>query len=157
MIELSFMLNGAAVTVPVRDSWTLLQTVRDHLGLKGTKEGCGVGVCGTCTVLLDGRPVSSCLTLASNVAGRDVQTIEGLGADGRLHPVQQAFLESTAFQCAFCTSGMIMATTALLASSPDAGEDEIKDYLAGNLCRCGTYTEVLQAVRRARELSRAQG
>ncbi len=157
MVELSFTLNGAAVSVAIRDSWTLLELVRDRLGLKGTKEGCGVGVCGTCTVLVDGRPVSSCLTLAANVADHDVRTIESLPVDGALHPVQQAFLESTAFQCAFCTSGMIMATTALLASCPDAADDEIKDYLAGNLCRCGTYQEVLQAVRRARELARVKG
>jgi aerobic carbon-monoxide dehydrogenase small subunit len=155
MDDVSFTLNGSGTAVPVRAHWTLLQVLRDRLGLKGTKEGCGVGVCGTCTVLVDGRPVSSCLTLAVNVAGREVRTIEGLSADGRLHPVQQAFQESTAFQCAFCTAGMIMATTALLESRPDADTDEVKDYLAGNLCRCGTYEEVLQAVVRARELVRA--
>lgn len=156
MDEVTFTLNGTGTTVPVRAHWTLLQVLRDRLGLKGTKEGCGVGVCGTCTVLIDGRPVSSCLTLAVNVAGRRVRTVEGLSADGRLHPVQQAFLEATAFQCAFCTAGMIMATTALLESHPDAATDEVKDYLAGNLCRCGTYEEVLQAVGRARELARAR-
>lgn len=155
MMDLALTLNGAAVSVPVESNWTLLQVLRDRLGLKGAKEGCGVGVCGTCTVLLDGRPVSSCLTLATNVAGRNVLTIEGLGGDGHLDPVQQAFLESTAFQCAFCTSGMIMATKALLTSMADPSDDEVKDYLAGNLCRCGTYVEVLQAVTRARELVRA--
>lgn len=155
MTDLTLTLNGAAVSVSVESNWTLLQVLRDRLGLKGAKEGCGVGVCGTCTVLLDGRPISSCLTLATNVAGRDVLTIEGLGGDGHLDPVQQAFLESTAFQCAFCTSGMIMATKALLSSMPDPSDTEVKDYLAGNLCRCGTYVEVLQAVRRARELVQA--
>jgi len=154
MTDLQFTLNGRSQSVPARAHWTLLQVLRDRLGLTGTKEGCGVGVCGTCTVLLDGRPVSSCLTLATNVAGRDVLTIEGMNAGGGYHPVQQAFLESTAFQCAFCTSGMIMATHALLMSHDDPTEDEVKDYLAGNLCRCGSYVEILQAVRRARELSR---
>lgn len=155
MTEIQFTLNGRTVSVPARAHWTLLQVLRDHLGLTGTKEGCGVGVCGTCTVLLDGRPVSSCLALAANVAERTVLTIEGMSAGGGYHPVQQAFLESTAFQCAFCTSGMIMATHALLTSHDDPTEDEVKDYLAGNLCRCGSYVEILQAVRRARELSRA--
>jgi len=155
MTDLTLTLNGAAVSVSVQSNWTLLQVLRDRLGLKGAKEGCGVGVCGTCTVLLDGRPISSCLMLATNVAGRDVLTIEGLGGDGHLDPVQQAFLESTAFQCAFCTSGMIMATKALLSSMPDPSDEEVKDYLAGNLCRCGTYVEVLRAVRRARELVQA--
>lgn len=156
MTDLVWTLNGELVAVPVEPNWTLLHVLRDRLGLKGAKEGCGVGVCGTCTVLLNGRPVSSCLTLATNADGAEIGTIEGLGRDGHLDPVQQAFLESTAFQCAFCTSGMIMATKALLSSRPDPSDDEVKDYLAGNLCRCGTYIEVLQAVRRARELSRAQ-
>jgi aerobic-type carbon monoxide dehydrogenase small subunit (CoxS/CutS family) len=153
MTDIAFTLNGRVVTASTRSHWTLLQLLRDRLGLTGTKEGCGVGVCGTCTVLLEGRPVSSCLTLAANVAGREVVTIEGMSTDGRLHPVQQAFLESTAFQCAFCTAGMIMATHALLTSCEDPSEDDVKDYLAGNLCRCGSYVEILQAVRRARELS----
>ena len=155
MTAIRVTVNGTEVSVPIESNWTLLQVLRDRLGLKGTKEGCGVGVCGTCTVLLDGQPVSSCLTLASNADGCDVLTIEGLGADGRLDPVQQSFLESTAFQCAFCTSGMIMATKALLATVQDPSDHEVKDYLAGNLCRCGTYIEVLQAVRRARELARS--
>ncbi|HXJ82470.1 MAG TPA: (2Fe-2S)-binding protein [Candidatus Methylomirabilis sp.] len=157
MTDLRFTLNGSSVSVSARAHWTLLQVLRDRLGLTGTKEGCGVGVCGTCTVLLDGRPVSSCLTLAVNVDGRRVLTIEGMTAGGEYHPVQQAFLESTAFQCAFCTAGMIMATFALLTSHDDPTEEEVKDYLAGNLCRCGSYVEILQAVRRSRELSRTVG
>jgi aerobic-type carbon monoxide dehydrogenase small subunit (CoxS/CutS family) len=155
MKDIQFTLNGRERALSVRPYWTLLQLLRDRLGLVGTKEGCGVGVCGTCTVLLDRRPVSSCLTLAMNVAGLDVVTIEGIGGDGRFDAVQQAFLESTAFQCAFCTSGMIMATHALLASHDDPSDDEVKDYLAGNLCRCGSYVEILKAVRRARELAGA--
>ncbi|HEY7205683.1 MAG TPA: (2Fe-2S)-binding protein [Methylomirabilota bacterium] len=151
-MEIHARVNGTAVSAAIESHWTLLQMLRDRLELKGAKEGCGVGVCGTCTVLLDGRPVSSCLTLASNADGCEVLTIEGLGAGSSLDPVQQAFLDSTAFQCAFCTSGMIMATKALLATNPDPSEEDVKDYLSGNLCRCGTYIEVLQAVKRAREL-----
>jgi aerobic-type carbon monoxide dehydrogenase small subunit (CoxS/CutS family) len=150
-MELSFVLNGRRVSRDLRPDATLLDVLRNRFRLKGAKEGCGVGVCGTCTVLVDGRPVSSCLMLATNVADREVLTIEGLAPRGTLHPIQAAFLESTAFQCAFCTSGMIMATKALLDSRPDPTEDEIKDYLAGNICRCGTYIEVLEAVGRARE------
>ena len=156
MIDLEFTLNGATESLAVQGNWTLLEVLRDRFGLTGTKEGCGVGVCGTCTVLLDGRPVSSCLLLATNVADRNVLTVEGLAVEGRLDPVQQAFLESTAFQCAFCTAGMMMAVKALLAAAPAAGEDEIKDYLAGNLCRCGTYLEVFAAVKRARDLEQAR-
>jgi len=156
MIDLEFTLNGAIESLAVQGNWTLLEVLRDRLGLTGTKEGCGVGVCGTCTVLLDGRPVSSCLLLATNVADRNILTVEGLSVEGRLDPVQQAFLESTAFQCAFCTAGMMMAVKALLTAAPAACDDEIKDYLAGNLCRCGTYIEVLAAVKRARDLAQAR-
>lgn len=153
-MELSFVLNGRRVSQDLRPDATLLDVLRNRFRLKGAKEGCGVGVCGTCTVLVDGRPVSSCLTLVTNVAGRDVLTIEGLAPAGQLHPIQSAFLESTAFQCAFCTSGMIMATKALLDTHDQPTEDQVKDYLAGNICRCGTYIEVLDAVGRARELLR---
>ena len=156
MIDLEFTLNGATESLAVQGNWTLLEVLRDRFGLTGTKEGCGVGVCGTRTVLLDGRPVSSCLLLATNVAARNVLTVEGLSVEGRLDPVQQAFLESTAFQCAFCTAGMMMTVKALLTAAPAAGEDEIKDYLAGNLCRCGTYLEVFAAVKRARDLDQAR-
>jgi len=155
-MEIHVTVNGTPASVAVEAHWTLLQLLRDRLELKGAKEGCGVGVCGTCTVLLDGRPVSSCLTLVSNADGCDVLTIEGLGEGSALDPIQQGFLESTAFQCAFCTSGMIMATKALLAMNPDPSEEDVKDYLSGNLCRCGTYIEVLQAVKRARELVKSR-
>ncbi|HUG74236.1 MAG TPA: (2Fe-2S)-binding protein [Acidimicrobiia bacterium] len=139
-------LNGEERDVEIRDNQTLLDLVRDELSLTGSVEGCGVGVCGSCTVLIDDGPVSSCLTLATNVEGRAVTTIEGLAVDGTLHRVQQAFLEQQAFQCGFCTPGMIMAVTGLLREHPNASEEEARDYLSGNLCRCGTYKEVLAAI-----------
>lgn len=139
-------LNGEERELEIRPNQTLLDLVRDELALTGSVEGCGVGVCGSCTVLLDDAPVSSCLTLATNVEGRAVTTIEGLAMDGTLHQVQQAFLEQQAFQCGFCTPGMIMAVTGLLRENPNPTEEEARDYLSGNLCRCGTYQEVLAAV-----------
>ena len=125
---------------------TLLEILRDDLKLKGTVEGCSVGVCGSCTVLIDGKPVSSCLILASNIEGRAVTTIEGLAQNGALDPVQQTFLKHQAFQCGFCTTGMIMAVKGLLNAYRHPTEEHARDYLSGNLCRCGTYKEVLAAV-----------
>jgi len=125
---------------------TLLAVLRDELQLTGAKEGCGIGMCGACTVLLDGRPISSCLMLAVQAAGHEILTIEGLARDGRLHPVQQAFFDHGAFQCAYCTPGFVLSAAALLAENPAPGEEEIRDYLAGNLCRCGSYPNILRAV-----------
>jgi xanthine dehydrogenase YagT iron-sulfur-binding subunit len=139
-------LNGEDRELEIRSNQTLLDLLRDELMLTGSVEGCGVGVCGSCTVLVDDAPVSSCLTLATNVEGRAVTTIEGLAVDGTLHRVQQAFIDQQAFQCGFCTPGMIMAVTGLLREHPNASEEEARDYLSGNLCRCGTYKEVLAAV-----------
>ena len=141
--------NGRDMELAVAPNWTLLEVLRDDLELRGAVEGCGVGVCGSCTVLIDGRPVSSCLTLATNVEGRAVTTIEGLSRDGELSPVQAAFLQHQAFQCGFCTPGMILAVEALLEADPDPDEAAIRDYLSGNLCRCGTYSAVIEAVRSA--------
>ncbi len=138
--------NGRQRELSVRSSQTLLDVLRDDLRLKGTHEGCSVGVCGSCTVLLDGKPVSSCLMLAANAEGREVLTIEGLGRGSDLDPVQQAFLDKQAFQCGFCTPGMIMAVKGLLNENPKPGEAEVRDYLSGNICRCGTYVEVMAAV-----------
>jgi carbon-monoxide dehydrogenase small subunit len=145
-LTLSTTINGRRQEVSVNSNQTLLEFLRDDLKLKGTVEGCGVGVCGSCTVLIDGKPVSSCLTLSSNIEGREVRTIEGLSQNGELDPVQQAFLKHQAFQCGFCTSGMIMAVKGLLNAHPHPSEDQTRDYLSGNLCRCGTYKEVLAAV-----------
>src|SRR3972149_366594 len=125
---------------------TLLEVLRDDLGLVGAKEGCGVGMCGACTVLVDGKPINGCLTLAELVAGNEVLTVEGLAKDGKLHPIQQAFIDERAFQCAYCTPGFILATAALLNENPSPGEDEIREYLSGNLCRCGSYRNIVKAV-----------
>lgn len=138
--------NGRQREISVKSHQTLLEVLRDDLRLKGTREGCSVGVCGSCTVLVDGKPVSSCLMLASNAEGREVLTIEGLGRDGRLDPVQQAFLDHQAFQCGFCTPGMIMAVKGLLNEHPRPDQARVRDYLSGNICRCGTYEEVMAAV-----------
>jgi len=145
-IHITAAINGRERELSVKPNQTLLEFLRDELHLKGGVEGCGVGVCGSCTVLVDGRPVSACLMLAANVEGRRVTTIEELAHGDRLHPIQQAFIDHQAFQCGYCTPGMIMATKALLESNPHPTEEEIRDFLSGNLCRCGTYGEVLAAV-----------
>ena len=140
-------INGQRQDLRVNANLKLLEFLRDDLKLKGTVEGCSVGVCGSCTVLIDGKPVSSCLTLASNIEDKQVLTIEGLSQYGDLDPVQQVFLKHHAFQCGFCTTGMIMAVKGLLNAYPHPTEEQTRDYLSGNLCRCGTYEEVFAAVR----------
>jgi carbon-monoxide dehydrogenase small subunit len=146
-IDISAVVNGREIHRAVKPNQTLLEWVRDDLRLRGSVEGCGVGVCGSCTMLVNGRPVSSCLMLATNADGKDILTIEGLARGDELDPVQQAFLDNQAFQCGYCTPGMIIATKALLNSNPHPTEAEIRDYLSGNICRCGTYSEVLAAVK----------
>ncbi len=141
--------NGVEHTIDA-GTRTLLSVLRDDLGLVGTKESCGIGMCGACTVLVNGKPMSSCLTLAAQVAGKEIVTIEGLARDGKLHPIQQAFIDHGAFQCAYCTPGFILSTVALLDENPAPTDDEIREYLAGNLCRCGSYQNILQAVRALR-------
>lgn len=137
--------NGNKYEVETR-ARTLLDILREDLNLIGTKEGCGVGMCGGCTVLVDGRPFSSCHLLAEQVVGKEIITIEGLSNDGNLHSVQQAFLEQGAFQCAYCTPGFVLTTVALLNENPSPTDDEIREYLSGNLCRCGSYQNILRAV-----------
>jgi aerobic-type carbon monoxide dehydrogenase small subunit (CoxS/CutS family) len=145
-INITATINGRERELAVKPNQTLLECLRDDLRLRGSVEGCGVGVCGSCTVLVNGRPVSSCLVLASNADGKQVQTIEGLARAGQLDPVQQAFLDQQAFQCGYCTPGMIMAVKGLLSEYQAPTEAQIRDYLSGNLCRCGTYVEVIAAV-----------
>lgn len=146
-IEIPTVVNGREIIALVKPNQTLLEWLRDDLRLRGSREGCGVGVCGSCTVLVDGRPVSSCLMLATNAEGKDIRTIEGVANGDELDPVQQAFLDQQAFQCGYCTGGMIMATKALLRSNPTPTEAEVRDYLSGNICRCGTYQEVMAAIK----------
>jgi carbon-monoxide dehydrogenase small subunit len=150
-ITISTTINEQQQEVTVRPNQTLLEFLRDDLALKGSVEGCGVGVCGSCTVLVDDRPVSSCLMLATNAESKKVTTIEGLSRNGELDPVQKAFLKHQAFQCGYCTPGMIMAVKGLLVSNPHPSEEQARDYLSGNLCRCGTYVEVLAVVKELAE------
>jgi len=140
-------INGVPHTLVVPPQRTLLHVLREDLGLMGPREACGIGVCGSCTVLVDGQPFSGCLLLVPQVVGKQVLTIEGLAHGDALHPVQQAYLDQHAFQCSFCTPGFILATVALLQATPHPSDDEIREYLAGNLCRCGAYPEILAAVR----------
>lgn len=150
MDNLEFILNGKPVSLEgVPGEMSLLDLLRGRLGLTGTKEGCGVGECGACTVLLDGRAVNSCLTAAWQAGGREVTTIEGLALGGGLHPMQQAFIDHGAVQCGFCTPGMILSAVSLLGENPDPGEEQIKVGLAGNLCRCTGYHDIVHAVRKA--------
>ena len=141
--------NGAEHQVDAPPDSKLLYILRDSLGLTGTKYGCGEGMCGACTVLLDGKPARSCQAPLSAVAGKKITTIEGLEENGRLHPVQQAFVGAEAFQCAYCTSGMIMAAVGLLRKNPVPSDEEIINAMDGNICRCGTYPRIVEAVRQA--------
>lgn len=148
----TFQVNGDPATVAVQVEWSLLRVLRDDLGLMGSKEGCGGGDCGACTVLVDGVAVNSCVFPAVEVEGAEVTTIEGLEApDGTLHPLQKAFAEYGAVQCGFCTPGMILAAKGLLNRVPQPSEEEIKRALAGNLCRCTGYNQIIEAVKGAAE------
>ena len=147
--------NGEPREIEVPTYRTLLDCLRYDLGLTGSKEGCGVGVCGACTVLLDGEMVSSCIALAVFADGREVTTVEGLAEDERLHPVQQAFMDFGGFQCGICTSGQVMAAKALLDAIPRPSETDIKEWMLGNLCRCTGYYKIVESVRAAAERSRA--
>jgi aerobic-type carbon monoxide dehydrogenase small subunit (CoxS/CutS family) len=149
MSRLVLTVNGARRSVEAPPDESLLSVLRNRLELTGTKYGCGEGQCGACTVLLDGRSARSCRTQVSEAAGKKITTIEGLANNGRLHPVQAAFLEAEAFQCGYCTPGMIVATVGLLERNPDPSEEDIVGQLTGNICRCGTYSRILTAVRQA--------
>ena len=138
--------NGEIHHITVKPHWTLLYVLREELGLTGTKLSCGTGECGGCTILIDGRAVSSCLTLAASAEGRDITTIEGVSRGHRLHPIQEAFVSHGAIQCGFCTPGMILSAKALLDENPVPTEAEVKEAIAGNLCRCTGYTKIVEAI-----------
>jgi xanthine dehydrogenase YagT iron-sulfur-binding subunit len=146
-VELTLHVNGQARRLQLDSRVTLLDALREDLGLTGTKKGCDQGACGACTVLLDRKRVLSCLTLAAQCDGRDVMTIEGLARDGQLHPVQEAFIRHDGFQCGYCTSGQIMSAVALLDEGRAGSDEEIREFMSGNLCRCGAYPNVVAAIR----------
>ena len=146
-------LNGEDVEIEAAAHETLLEVLRKER-LHGCRESCGQGVCGACTVLVDGRTVASCILLAQLVDGREIETVEGLGVPGDLSPVQRAFVDEAGFQCGFCTPGMVVTATALLRENPDPDDEDIGHYLAGNICRCGAYPEIRRAVRAAGEALR---
>jgi len=148
-VPLALRVNGAPCTVTVEPRTTLLSALRDHLGLTGAKQICDRGSCGGCTVLLDGEPVLGCMMLAADAVGHDVTTIEGMGTPDKMNPLQKAFVEADALQCGFCTPGFIVSGTALLRKNPDPTLAEIKHGLEGNLCRCGTYSRIFEAVQKA--------
>jgi len=144
--NITLTVNGGAHTVEVEPNRLLLDCLRDDLSLTGPKEGCGVGVCGACTVLVEGRMVSACLELAVRCDGTSIETVEGLGEADHLHPIQRAFIDNGGFQCGICTPGMIMTTKALLEHNPYPTEDEVADWMMGNLCRCTGYYKILESV-----------
>jgi aerobic-type carbon monoxide dehydrogenase small subunit (CoxS/CutS family) len=153
--DITLKINQRVESFAIDDADTLLEVLRDRFKLWSVREGCGVGACGTCTVLLDGQPVSSCFLLAARAAGHEILTLEGLSDGESLHPIQQAWVEERALQCAYCTPGFVLSVKALLEANPDPSDEEIREYLAGNLCRCAGYADILRAVRAAQAKLRA--
>jgi len=151
-MSVDIRLNGEDQLLDVPDHELLLDTLRERFALFSVREGCNVGACGTCTVLLDGRPASACLLFTSRLEGRAILTSEGLGGDQDPSPVQRAFIQAAGFQCGYCTPGFVLMTEALLEEHPDPSEEQIREYLAGNLCRCGAYPNILKAVHLAAKL-----
>ena len=148
--------NGKVRELAVEPNRTLTQTLRDDLGLLGTKEGCGVGDCGACTVIMDGKPVNSCLILAVQADRSEITTIEGVARDGKLHSIQQTFVDLGAIQCGFCTPGMILSAKNLLDNNPNPAEHEVREALSGNLCRCTGYQKIVEAVQEASKTMKGQ-
>lgn len=144
--NIKFTLNGQQVELTVKPGLTLLQLLREYLNLTGTKEGCGKGECGACTVIVEGEAVNSCLFLAAKAAGKNIETIEGVGVPEKMHPIQKAFIEEGAIQCGFCTPGMIMSAKALLEEIKKPTKEEIKEAISGNLCRCTGYVKICNAI-----------
>lgn len=151
---LELVVNGDRRVVNAEPGITLLHALREQLGLTGPKYGCGEGQCGACTVLINGAPRRSCITPAASATGKQITTIEGLEQNGRLHPVQQAFLDAQALQCGYCTGGMILTSIALLRSNPNPSDEDIIRFMEGNVCRCGTYPRIIEAIHRAANLMR---
>ena len=151
---INLRVNGRLERLEVEDADTLLEVLRDGLKLWSVREGCGVGACGTCTVLIEGRPVSSCLLLARRAEGREILTVEGISSERDYDPVQEAFIEQRALQCGYCTPGFMLSVKALLDETPAPSEEEVREYLCGNLCRCAGYADILRAVRAAQEKRR---
>ncbi len=149
MSTIHLAINNKSYSVDTDPKTSLLTVLREHLDLTGSKYGCGEGQCGACTVLLDGKAQRSCITRVGSVSGKQITTIEGLAKGDRLHPVQQAFLDEDAMQCAYCTSGMIMSAVALLQKNAGPDEKEIIDFMDGNICRCGTYSRIVRAIQKA--------
>ncbi len=148
---IKFTLNGRLINVEVSPHWTLLKLLREKLRLTGTKEGCGIGECGACTVLMDGIPVNACLVLAPKVEGRKIETIEGLGSRESLHPLQKSFIDHGAIQCGFCTPGILMSSKALLGKISNPTREEIKEAISGHLCRCTGYHQIIEAIEALKE------
>jgi xanthine dehydrogenase YagT iron-sulfur-binding subunit len=148
-ISVALVVNGVAAQLNVAPWTTLLDLLRDHLNLTGTKKGCDHGQCGACTVLVDGRRINSCLTLAVMKDGAEVTTVEGLATNGELHPLQQAFIDHDAFQCGYCTSGQICSGVGLIAEGRATSDDDIRELMSGNICRCGAYPNILAAIKQA--------
>jgi carbon-monoxide dehydrogenase small subunit len=152
MKNIKFILNGKPYELKVKSCQTLLELIREDLNLTGTKEGCGQGECGSCTVIMNGKTVNSCLIPAVEANGQEILTIEGLSANDRLHPIQEAFVNHSGMQCGFCTPGMIMSAKALLDSNPDPTEAEIRESISGNFCRCTGYTKIIESINAAADL-----
>lgn len=150
-IAVTLKVNGEEKELLIKEDSLLIDVLRDEIGYTGTKRGCGEGECGTCTVLIDGRPVNSCLILAALVQGKEITTIEGVGTPENLHPIQRAFVDEGAIQCGFCTPGMVMSTKALLDREKNPDEQQIRKALSGNLCRCTGYVKIVKAVKKAAE------
>jgi aerobic-type carbon monoxide dehydrogenase small subunit (CoxS/CutS family) len=149
--DITLKINHRDENLVIDDGDTLLEVLRDRLKLWSVRESCGVGACGSCTVLLDGKPVSSCFLLAARAVGHEILTLEGLGDGTKLHPIQEAFVEQRALQCAYCTPGFVLSVKTLLEENANPTDDEVREYLAGNLCRCAGYADILRAVRAAQE------
>lgn len=152
IVPVTLRVNGKNVRVNIEPSATLAEVLHEQIGLTGTKTGCDRGACGACTVLLDGKAVCSCMTLAVDTVDQKIETIEGVGDDKRLHPIQQAFIESDAMQCGFCTPGMVLSCKALLDANPNPSDSDIRKAVSGNLCRCGTYPKIFQAMKQVAQL-----